>query len=511
MNIQEKIPLNSTTNPYPGLRPYHEDEQRKFFGRDTDAEVLIDKLLSNRLTLLFAASGVGKSSLLQAAVIPRLKSPSGENLSVVYHIDWVSDPISSVRMAILQALRISGKLPEEMEYETGQTLAELLEFCGLFIRYPLILILDQFEEFFRYQRATASFQLFIEQLTAVIINPQLPVSVVISMREDFAMELNALKSSLPTFLFGNFFRLEKINKTKAQEAIELPIKALGHTYEKKLLNTLLNDLSNQYLVSKPSVNDNLFSDTIELPYLQIVCSYLWKTKNPNKKTISYKDYLEAGGAQHILQNHLNISLAKLTHPEKYFADRILSCLISYPGFKVAYTIEGLSEAINVKHNELLNILNKLEQTHIIRKNNNKDDNWYELSHDMYSQIIREWQYSWRNTFEWDISSSQPRKITHIKYNKSKLELLKQTMKNRMHLLLVCTHEFFKKKPNKKYTQLYKNHSTSGHIKLKPSYAIFMKKHLIRLFSEEHGVYIFLWLMITSMYAAIIWIVITQNY
>ncbi|SDZ75568.1 hypothetical protein SAMN05660964_00148 [Thiothrix caldifontis] len=80
----------SVIAPYPGLRPYHEDEQDKFFGRDADAEVLIDKVLTNRLTLLFAASGVGKSSLLQAAVIPRLKSPSGENLDVVYHIDWVS-------------------------------------------------------------------------------------------------------------------------------------------------------------------------------------------------------------------------------------------------------------------------------------------------------------------------------------------------------------------------------------------------------------------------------------
>jgi hypothetical protein len=84
------------------------------------------------------------------------------------------------------------------------------------VRHPLVLILDQFEEFFRYQRATASFQPFIEQLTAVITNPQLPVSLVLSMREDFALELNAFKPRLPTILFENFYRLEKLGRVGAR-------------------------------------------------------------------------------------------------------------------------------------------------------------------------------------------------------------------------------------------------------------------------------------------------------
>lgn len=55
--------------PYIGLRPYEEADQDKFFGRDMDRQILIDKILTHKLTLLFATSGVGKSSLLQAAVI----------------------------------------------------------------------------------------------------------------------------------------------------------------------------------------------------------------------------------------------------------------------------------------------------------------------------------------------------------------------------------------------------------------------------------------------------------
>ena len=55
---------------YKGLRPYEEENQDISFGRKKEKEILIDKLLTNKLTLLFAGTGVGKSSLLQAAVIP---------------------------------------------------------------------------------------------------------------------------------------------------------------------------------------------------------------------------------------------------------------------------------------------------------------------------------------------------------------------------------------------------------------------------------------------------------
>ena len=79
--------------PYIGLRPYEEKNQDIFFGRDREREILIDKLLVNKLTLLYAATGVGKSSLLRAAVLPQLKQPGKANLDVVYYSDWVSDPL----------------------------------------------------------------------------------------------------------------------------------------------------------------------------------------------------------------------------------------------------------------------------------------------------------------------------------------------------------------------------------------------------------------------------------
>ena len=91
--------------PYKGLRPYLEENRDIFFGRDRERDILIDKLISNKLTLLFAATGVGKSSLLQAAVMPELKRPERRSLDVVYYNDWVVDSRQELKNKTLEVLR----------------------------------------------------------------------------------------------------------------------------------------------------------------------------------------------------------------------------------------------------------------------------------------------------------------------------------------------------------------------------------------------------------------------
>jgi hypothetical protein len=99
------VSASQQAEPYKGLRPYQEKDQNNFFGRDAERKVLIDKILANRLTLLFAASGVGKSSLLQAAVLPLLKDPGRENLDPVYYNDWVTSPLIDLKQTVLTTLK----------------------------------------------------------------------------------------------------------------------------------------------------------------------------------------------------------------------------------------------------------------------------------------------------------------------------------------------------------------------------------------------------------------------
>ncbi len=72
-----------------------------------------------------------------------------------------------------------------------------------------MIILDQFEEFFLYRRYADGFDAFIKELADSLNDIQTPAVFVISMREDYALELNAFKDHLPPPLFENFFRLER--------------------------------------------------------------------------------------------------------------------------------------------------------------------------------------------------------------------------------------------------------------------------------------------------------------
>ncbi|TXH69179.1 MAG: hypothetical protein E6Q83_10515 [Thiothrix sp.] len=394
--------LNTTSvtsvNPYPGLRPYQPNEQTKFYGRQEDTQALLTKILSQRLTLLFAATGVGKSSLLQAAILPQLKAKPGLNLDVVYYNDWVAPPLKGLQQAIRQAL----VKPEVNLPDTPQNLSleAFFRFIAPSTSQPLVIILDQFEEFFRYRfiHHAADFQPFIDQLAEVILAPELPVSLVFSMREDFALELNAFKPHLPNPLFSNYYRLEKLGIDAAKAAITEPLLQSGYHYEPALLDELLKDLLSRDLTrDASSLAKGTQADSVEPPYLQIVCSQLWELdKNDPQKTLRLATYQQAGGAKGLLENYVNYVLKSFSDREKQVTSKAFDHLISRRGTKMAHTPEDLAELVNLKPAELANSMDKLEKARILRRQQRDQQVWYELYHDMFSGGIEAWNTAWKN-------------------------------------------------------------------------------------------------------------------
>lgn len=392
----------STVKPYPGLRPFAETEQAYFFGREGDKAILIDKILANRLTLLFAASGVGKSSLLQAAVMPQLKQPAGEYLSVVYHRRWWGEEDMSTVLcqAILQELTTQHILTEadraELQHES---LVAVLGYVSLLTRAPLVLILDQFEEFFRYQRGRKMFGGLIEALTDVIMDKTLPVSVVLSMREDFALELNAFKPRLPTLLFENFYRLEKLDREAARLAIVRPVEALGFRYEKELLEPLLNDLAQQ--VREVSVTERLLQvdhTVVEPPYLQIVCERLWQlAQDDPERVVRLRHYQQAGGVTGILEQFLRRVLAGFSGSEQALLSQAFDYLVAQRGAKMAWPLDKLAKSLRVKPERLQRVLERLttDQVRVLLREEREGGLWYELYHDMFSESIERWNNEWK--------------------------------------------------------------------------------------------------------------------
>ncbi|MCP4698512.1 MAG: hypothetical protein GY862_16920, partial [Gammaproteobacteria bacterium] len=357
--------------PYKGLRPYEESDRDNFFGREAEKRILADKILTNKLTLLFAASGVGKSSLLQAAVLPELKRPDCENLDVIYCRDWVQNPFHSLRKEICEELIRADKIDKEQGLDLDAPLKEFLRQCTFFSSEPLVLVLDQFEEFFNYQSYGPHFKPFIKELAAAILDRGAATVFVFSMREDFALELNAFKPALPTLLFDNFYRLEKLNRDRAKQAIAEPVEHLGYAYEEGLLDLLLEDLSRREQIERFGASAAATLDippAVEPPHLQIVCMQLWDAdKNNPDKRITRATYEAKGRADGLLNNYFKEQINAFSAEEKRLASAAFDHLVSKQGTKMARPLDELAHTLNVNRTHLGRTLDRLEQARILRR------------------------------------------------------------------------------------------------------------------------------------------------
>ncbi len=383
--------------PYQGLRPYTEEDRGNFFGRDADRDILIHKILGHELTLLFAGSGVGKSSLLQAAVLPRLKAPEHENLDVVYYYQWVAEPLAGLKQATLDYLRRQGRIDPETSVDLpALSLSSLCKFCTLFTRQPLVLILDQFEEFFRYHRYGETFEDFIRQLTAAILDRETPISVVISMREDFALELNAFKPEMPGLLFENFYRLEKLTRANAELALDEPVERFGFHYQPALREKLLDDLAVRDRGAHPEMPVAAAVDTVEPPYLQILCEQLWELEKHNPEgTIRLATYNEKGGASGLMESYVETCLHDFSADQRRLASLAFDHLVSRRGTKIAFSAAALARQVEVDKGPLAAVLGQLETARILRKQSRDGVDWYELYHDLFSASVGEWNDAYK--------------------------------------------------------------------------------------------------------------------
>jgi hypothetical protein len=133
------VPLASQRrSPYQGLIPYEVDDAPFFFGREEETRLIAANLFAAPLTLLYGASGVGKSSVLRAGVINHLR-PRNDLLVVEFHA-WQGDPLSDLKVAVAAAVASAngqGGPPAD-----GASLAAYLTACAARLDRRLMVILD---------------------------------------------------------------------------------------------------------------------------------------------------------------------------------------------------------------------------------------------------------------------------------------------------------------------------------------------------------------------------------
>ena len=157
------------TNPFPGLRPFREEEEYLFFGRESQVDMMVDKLAARRFLAVVGTSGSGKSSLVNCGLRPALRRGVMASAGSAWRMAQFrpgGDPIKALARALAQpgvlftGLDFGGEALEDMiEATLGMSnlgMVDLFEQAQLSGQANLLLIVDQFEELFRYRPQQAS-------------------------------------------------------------------------------------------------------------------------------------------------------------------------------------------------------------------------------------------------------------------------------------------------------------------------------------------------------------------
>ena len=250
-------------NPFPGLRPFHESEQHLFFGRESQVDTMIDKLAATRFLAVVGTSGSGKSSLVNCGLKPALRrggmSSAGTSWRMA-HFRPGSDPIRAMAQALVQPDGLF-----RMEEVEGMAVEQIVEATlrmskvGLVDAYEqaafdespnLLVIVDQFEELFRYRNLQPSSSgnqgsdekaiAFVNLLLEAAASPH-PIYVVITMRSDFLGDC-AQFEGLPEAINRGQYLVPRMSRDERRSAIAGPAAVAGGEISPILLTRLVNDV-----------------------------------------------------------------------------------------------------------------------------------------------------------------------------------------------------------------------------------------------------------------------------
>jgi len=322
-----------TSQPYPGLRPFESDEADVFFGREEQTDELLTRLGKTRFLAIIGASGCGKSSLVRAGMIPSLETgfmaAAGSRWSFV-QLRPGSHPIRRLANALIEQ---AGLMPEDGDKNEALGflnatlrrgplgLVEALQYTPLPPQTNLLILVDQFEEIFRFRREgdRDEADAFVALLLASTRQRDLPIYVAITMRSDFIGDC-AVFNGLPEALNQSQYLTPRLTREQLRAAIVGPARVFGGDVEPELVNSLLNEMG---------------TDPDQLPLLQHLLMRVWN------RAASHEDSLQAaadddttgrlltvqiaeavGGLKRALSNHLDEAYGELDDRQQKMAEAL---------------------------------------------------------------------------------------------------------------------------------------------------------------------------------------------
>jgi predicted chitinase len=314
---------SSARNPFVGLRPFNSDESILFFGRRRQTIELMEDLHETHFIAVVGSSGCGKSSLVHAGLIPKLRAgflTEERDQWLVVAMKPGDAPLRNLAAALTKMISPGDDAEACAEaIRTKGTTAVIQKLAPTLADFNtnLLLLVDQFEEIFRFgvesgrpeQRAEAAD--FVSIMLALAEQRSLPIYVVMTMRSDFLGDCDNFHG-LPEAMNSGQYLVPRLTRQQRQQAIEGPIRLFGGSVSQRLLDRALNDVGDK-------------SD--QLPVMQHALMRTWERASATGALeVDLAHYEDIGGIEDALSKDAEAALDGMDEDELKIAGRMFQAL-----------------------------------------------------------------------------------------------------------------------------------------------------------------------------------------
>ncbi|MBE9534235.1 MAG: tetratricopeptide repeat protein [Proteobacteria bacterium] len=393
-------PESQERNPYVGPRPFEKQDKGLFFGRDREDSEILSLIIAHRTLLLYAQSGAGKTSLLNARLVPLLEEEGFEVL-----------PLARVRGLIPEGVQF-GEIPNLYVFNTLMSWSEKeadakrlaqLSLAGFLKErehptdedgqvLPRAIIFDQFEELFSfYPERWEEREGFFRQVAQALKEDSL-LRVLFVIREDYLASFDPYVELLPERVRTRY-RLERLRGKAARRAIEGPLQDTGRSFEKEVASSLVQELVKSRVKSATGEVVEAAGEYVEPVQLQIVCKNLWDSLPPDVTVITSDHLHTFGDVDEALKSFYERAVeiaARETGVKKGDIRTWFDSQLITPAGTRGTVFRGQEYTGTI----LNSVVDALENQHIIRAELRAGARWYELTHDRLIEPIQTYNEVW---------------------------------------------------------------------------------------------------------------------
>jgi WD40 repeat protein/serine/threonine protein kinase len=335
-----------------GLLPFQESDRSRFYGRETETAALFELLkhVDFRFGVLYGESGCGKTSLLRAGLLPSL----WEEGYVPIYCRSYKDPLAA---AIDECQKRS-----HVSFLEDELPAEYLRRAASEMGATLVIICDQFEEFFVSHRSIEQRAPFVSFMAQCYRDHTLPVKFLVSMRSDFLYLIHAeLGGKIDEPLISSrLYHLRNFEEAHAAGIIDRSARRAGLLFEPKLTRQIARDLAS--------------AGTVSPSEMQIVGEQLQR-----KRIYTLQAYTLAGGKEALVHSFLEDVIQASGDADG--SRLLLRSIISEENTRLTLTLDEIARRTQRNEASVARLLKLFADARLVREVQ-EDDPWrYELMHE----------------------------------------------------------------------------------------------------------------------------------